>query len=233
MKTYKFLVLLLLIIFNISVAKELIYTGKPLLIDVSNKVSNIIEFPEDIQKVVSANQKLSAKIQGKNVIVLLPTDEPADLVVITKGGKVYALLLNPKIIPTQIVKIRNVKKKVKNIRKFEKGRDYEETLVNILKSAVIGEIDNFYNKQNIYKVIKFQNFTVKVYKHYIGDKYGVLEGFISFKKTMPSEVVVSTVLSKFWNVVAITILDTGKFYAVVKENLTPNFLNFRGFNYVK
>lgn len=227
MRSLKSLLIVLLIV-GFSFAKELVYEGKPLLLDISNQVSNIIEFPEKVKKAISSNQQLSAKIQGDKVIVLLPSKEPADLLVSTRTGKVYALLLNPKIIPTQIVKIidkqieeeKKVKAKKERIKQIEKGKDYEEKLINVLKIAINGQLDDYYEVKRKVQTLETENFFIEITKEYQGDEFGVLLGKIYPKtkkiKKFLTERELAQVLSKIWRIAGLTMLD-GMFYAATKE----------------
>ena len=230
MRSLKVLILALFIV-SFSFAKELVYEGKPLLLDVSNQVSNIIEFPEKVKKAISASQQLSAKIQGNKVIVLLPSKEPADVLVSTKSGKVYALLLNPKIIPTQIVKIvdkqieeeKKKKAKKEKVKQIEKGKDYEEKLINILKAAINGQLDDYYEVKRKVQTLETQNYFIEITKEYQGDEFGVLLGKIYPKKkdAKPiTERLLAQVLSRIWRIAGITILmeqNLMHFYAATRE----------------
>ena len=225
MKNLRAILFTLLTVISFSLAKELQYKeNEPLLVEISNQVMNVIEFPEKITKTYSANDKVSVKIQDNKLIVLLLDNEPADLAVFTQSGKMYVLLLNPKLMPTQIIKItdndsqqrKEVKERAKQI---EQGNEYEKKLIAILKAAVNGKLEDYYEVDRKVQTVETQNYFIEITKEYKGDEFGVLMGRVVAKTTNPpplSDKELATVLSKIWKIAGITIIGDS-FYAITRD----------------
>ncbi|MGI0060682.1 MAG: hypothetical protein ACREBJ_13035, partial [Nitrosotalea sp.] len=214
MKNLKFLMIVLLIV-GFSFAKELTYEGEPALVEISNQVSNIIEFPDKITKALSSSQQISINIQGNKAIVLLPTEEPADLVVATENDKVYTLMLNPKVIPPQVIKVvdkteeKDKKVQKERAKQIEEGKDYEDKLMNVLKAAVNGQLENYYEVERKVQTLETENFFIEITKELKGDEFGVLLGKIYAKnKTDKSltERELAKILSKVWRIAGLTVV---------------------------
>ena len=137
----------------ISYAKELVYTGKPFIVDASYKATNIIVLPEKVKNAYSSTKgvKVNFDENGNRLMVVIP-DIPSDLIIEGETGNIYVFNLNPRLLPFQIFEVKNKKLEKRKAILFEAKNNIEDTIANIIKYVVLEETPPGYTKKKFSKV---------------------------------------------------------------------------------
>lgn len=136
----------------------------------STDINRIICPPEsegEVHVVHSAEKGLNTKTVGKDVFVkfniikkiedgketLIHSTVPTDMYVIC-GGEVYSMIVIPKRIPSQMVKLSTgVKNTIKKNLSMYSGMAYEKKIIDIIKSAYIDNIPESFTVHLIKKPV--------------------------------------------------------------------------------
>lgn len=153
--------LLIVTIFSFSV--EVIYEGKTLNIEVSNKDFSVLIFPDRVERVITTKGNAKAKAKGNEVLVSV-SDEAA-LWVRLVDGRTYFFYLIPSPRPPEQFRVIDVRKKEKEIPEIEKKTPHEELMANLIKAILRNQTPPGYEK------------TVKVYAIDTPKLLIVTEGF--------------------------------------------------------
>jgi hypothetical protein len=153
-----------------------------------------ITVEKSITKPNNAFIKLKQVVGTSNGVVISKTINTFNREIYLEcGKKLYSFILVPKDITAQtiIIKSNNHNKQhitmqdVKKAQKFEKAKDYETTLLNLIRSVYKEEIPTGYSVVLKDKVVEdFQELTLIDYKVYVGSHYSVHEYIINAKKLL-------------------------------------------------
>ncbi len=152
------------------------YSGKPVIVTVSDKVANVINFPEPIKEVFSSSKDLKVNFaQGNTKLVVSVPDKPVDLIVFTKSGKLYTLNLDPAPLPSQVITIVPNKKKAqkKEAQLFEEKNDYENLIAELIRSTANDSPPQGYDVQPFEKTLDTPDIIFTCEAKYTGWEYAV------------------------------------------------------------
>lgn len=167
-----------------------------------NDTSRILCQSGDIGSIVySKDKEFAVKKDGKNAYIKLSsvitksdntivdkqTNDFKRELYLTCDGKTYSLILEPKDMPAQTIILKDRKSELtqgkKNIaEKFEKSRDYETTLLELIKNAYKEVTPDGYGIEPVDQIIAdFKELTLILNKKYGGDEFEVREYLIKAK----------------------------------------------------
>jgi len=187
MKTLFKATLIALIIYSTGIAETVIeYKGQPVVVTVSNKVANVISFPESIKEVFSSSKEIKVNFaQGNTKLIVSVPNHPVDLIVFTKSGKLYTLNLDPEPLPSQIIQIAPDREEVKKekAKLFEEKNDYESLIANLIKAAANDTPPDGYEVQSYEKTIDTPDLVFVCEAKYSGWEYAVYKCVILNKSS--------------------------------------------------
>jgi hypothetical protein len=149
----------------------------PQQITVSSRDLNVLSFPSPVLSATSSRPDLSAKSEGRTVILRVPSG-PADLVVMTSSGQVYVfeLVVQPTL-PTQMITLEDYRPSAadRSADPVQHAADYVDGLLEAFSLIAQGEVPKGYLASVLPpdSYPKWLELTVKGAVEYRGPKYRV------------------------------------------------------------
>lgn len=101
------------------------------------------------------------------------------------SGETFSIVLVPKDLPAQTIVLKTPFADVQKAIAYEKSNPYDNTMMDLVKKAFVGDIPDGYEPVHIGKEIKnFKELNLIHLKNYVGAKYTVAEYIIDAKKSV-------------------------------------------------
>lgn len=101
------------------------------------------------------------------------------------SGETFSVVLVPKDLPAQTIVLKSPFADVKKATVYEKSNPYDNTMMDLVKKAFVGDIPDGYEPLHVGKEIKnFRELSLVHLRSYVGAKYTVAEYIIDAKKSV-------------------------------------------------
>lgn len=101
------------------------------------------------------------------------------------AGETFSIVLVPKDLPAQTVVLKTPFADVKKATQYEKSNPYDNTMLDLVKKAFVGDVPEGYEPVHVGKEIKdFEELHFVHLRTYTGAKYSVHEFIIDAKKSI-------------------------------------------------
>jgi hypothetical protein len=101
------------------------------------------------------------------------------------SGQTFSLVLVPKDLPAQTIILKTPFADIKKATQYEKLNPYDNTMLDLVKKAFVGDVPEGYEPMHVGKEIKdFQELSLVNLRSYVGAKYSVHEYIVDAKRSI-------------------------------------------------